>query len=235
MKMRVVACDDDKLQLAELGRQLQRVCVAKNVQLELATFTEGEDCYEYLLQYPADVVFMDIYLEHGTGVELVRRLQQKERKFKLVFLTTSNEFANESYELDASYYLLKPLQEGYLEIALGRAGVFDKEQFVVFDTGTELVKINPRDVIVVEVQDKYCYIHTVHKTYKVYSSINKVREKLPQDYFLFTYRSVLINMHYVENCTSKYFLMSDGFQAPIRVRDGAAVRNAYMQWALAQD
>lgn len=233
--MRIVACDDEQRQLVELEQLLKDVCAAKHVELELTTFTDGEDCYEYLLQYPVELVFMDIYLEQGTGVELVRRLRAQGRQFKLIFLTTSNEFANESYELEAAYYLLKPLKMKYLEIALERSGVLAKEETVVFDTGTELVKISPKDIIAVEVQDKYCYIHTVQKTYRVYSSINKVREKLPQDYFLFTYRSVLINMHYVEKSTSKYFLMSDGFQAPIRVRDGAAVRNAYMQWALAQD
>ena len=99
----------------------------------------------------------------------------------------------------------------------------------------ETVKLKPKDIIVVEVQDKYCYIHTVQRTYKVYSSINKVREKLTQDYFLLTYRSVLINMHYVEGVYSNYFLLGNGFKAPIRVRDSAAVRNAYMQWALLQD
>ena len=182
---------------------------------------------------------MDIYLKPGNGVEFVRRLRQHRLNFKLVFLTSSNDFAIESYELDAAYYLLKPLQPERLEQALQRCGVFDKEEYVTFDTAVERVKLKlklkPKDIIVVEVQDKYCYIHTAQRTYKVYSSINKVREKLTQDYFLLTYRSVLINMHYVEGVYSNYFLLGNGFKAPIRVRDSAAVRNAYMQWALLQD
>lgn len=178
---------------------------------------------------------MDIYLKHGDGVELVQRLRQHRLNFKLVFLTSSNDFAIESYELEAAYYLLKPLQPEKLEQALKRCGVFAKEEYVAFDAVAEPVKIKPKDIIVVEVQDKYCYIHTVQRTYKVYSSINKVREKLTQDYFLQTYRSVLINMHYVEGVYSNYFLLGNGFKAPIRVRNSAAVRNAYMQWALLQD
>lgn len=233
--MRIVACDDDVSELEELKRQLQEIGEKYQLLFDIRTFTEGEQCCEYLCLNSADIVFMDIYLKPGNGVEFVRRLRQHRLNFKLVFLTSSNDFAIESYELDAAYYLLKPLQPEKLEQALKRCGVFDKEEYVTFDTAAETVKIKPKDIIVVEVQDKYCYIHTAQRTYKVYSSINKVREKLTQDYFLLTYRSVLINMHYVEGVYSNYFLLGNGFKAPIRVRDSAAVRNAYMQWALLQD
>lgn len=229
--MKIVACDDEGMWLAELKEQLQEFEKKYKLQFELMIFNDGKECYEYLLHNAADIVFMDIFLGNSTGVDLVKRLRQQGFNFKLVFLTTSNEFANESYELDASYYLLKPLKIEQLEMALKRCGAFDKEEYAIFDTGAQIVKIRPKDIIVVEVRDKYCYIHTVNKTYKVYSSINKIREQLMQDYFLFTYRSVLINMHYVEKMSSKCFIMSNGFEAPIRVRDGAAVRNAYMDWA----
>lgn len=229
--MRIVACDDEELWLEDLEKKLTEVGSKYNLSLELTIFHDGEECYEYLLHNPADIVFMDIFLAQGTGVDIVRRLREQGFNFKLIFLTTSNEFANESYVLEASYYLLKPLKLEQLELALKRCGVFEKEEYVMFDTGSQVVKIRPKDIIVVEVQDKYCYIHTVTKTFKVYSSINKLREQLSQDYFLFTYRSVLINMHYVEKMGSKCFLMTNGFEAPIRVRDGAAVRSAYMDWA----
>ena len=229
--MRIVACDDEKLWLKELEQELRSCFKQHDLQLELRLFTDGDECYEYLLHNSADVVFMDIFLEQGTGVELIRRLREQGFGFKLVFLTTSNEFANESYALEASYYLLKPLKYEQLEQALKRCGAFEREDYICFDTGSQLVRIRPKDIVVVEVQDKYCYIHTVQKTYKVYSSINRIREQLTQDYFLLTYRSVLINMHYVEHMSSKSFLMSTGFEAPIRVRDAGAVRGAYMDWA----
>ena len=228
--MRIVACDDEELWLRQLEQQLGECFKQHDLQLELKQFTDGGECYEYLQHNSADVVFMDIFLEQGTSMELIERLREQGFGFKLVFLTTSNEFANESYALDASYYLLKPLKYEQLEKALDRCGVFAKEEYVVFDTGAQMIKIRPKDIIAVEVQDKYCYIHTSQKTYKVYSSINKIREQLTQDYFLLTYRSVLINMHYVEHMSSKSFVMSDGFEAPIRVRDAGAVRGAYMDW-----
>lgn len=211
---------------------LQKLCQKYDLPLELKLFTDGEQCYEYLLHNDAQLVIMDIFLAHGTGVELVRRLRKQGFGFKLVFLTTSNEFANESYELEASYYLLKPLQIEQLEKALRCCGLLDREEYIVLDTGDAPVRIRPKDIVVVEVQDKYCFIHTLAQTYKVYSSINKISEKLTQKYFLMTYRGVLINMQHVKHMDTKFFLMSNGFKAPIRVRDGAAVRGAYMDWLM---
>ena len=106
---------------------LQELCQKYDLPLELKLFTDGEQCYEYLLHNDAQLVIMDIFLAQGTGVELVRRLRKQGFGFKLVFLTTSNEFANESYELAASYYLLKPLQSEQLEKALrccGQRGIY---------------------------------------------------------------------------------------------------------------
>lgn len=211
---------------------LQELCQKYDLPLELKLFTDGEQCYEYLLHNDAQLVIMDIFLAQGTGVELVRRLRKQGFGFKLVFLTTSNEFANESYELAASYYLLKPLQSEQLEKALRCCGLLDREEYIVLDTGDAPVRIRPKDIVVVEVQDKYCFIHTLAQTYKVYSSINKISEKLTQKYFLMTYRGVLINMQHVKHMDTKFFLMSNGFKAPIRVRDGAAVRGAYMDWLM---
>lgn len=142
--MRIVACDDDVSELEELKRQLQEIGEKYQMPLDIRTFTEGEQCCEYLLLNSADIVFMDIYLKPGNGVELVRRLRQQRLNFQLVFLTSSNDFAIESYELDAAYYLLKPLQPERLEQALKRCGVFDKEEYVTFDTAVETVKIKPR-------------------------------------------------------------------------------------------
>ena len=213
--MRVVACDDEVLWLENLTPMLQELCQKYDLPLELKLFTDGEQCYEYLLHNDAQLVIMDIFLAQGTGVELVRRLRKQGFGFKLVFLTTSNEFANESYELEASYYLLKPLQSEQLEKALRCCGLLDREEYIVLDTGAEPARIRPKDIVVVEVQDKYCFIHT-----------------LTQKYFLMTYRGVLINMQHVKHMDNKFFLMSNGFKAPIRVRDGAAVRAAYMDWLM---
>ena len=75
--MRVVACDDEVLWLENLTPMLQELCQKYDLPLELKLFTDGEQCYEYLLHNDAQLVIMDIFLAQDTGVELVRRLLEQ--------------------------------------------------------------------------------------------------------------------------------------------------------------
>ena len=42
------------------------------------------------------------------GIEAAAEVRKEDRSVRLVFVTTSNDFAAESYSLRADYYLLKP-------------------------------------------------------------------------------------------------------------------------------
>lgn len=231
--MKIVICDDNSEELNKLYNSLQHIFKEHSLHVEIISFNNGNDCYNYLLNYNTDIVFLDIYLQDSLGVDIALKLRQQERNFKLIFLTTSNEFANESYQAEASYYLLKPAEEEKIEQALDRCQAFISEPTVTLDTGrnTQLT-INPQKIIAVEVKDKYCFVYTDTQTYKHYSSMSKIREQLSQDYFLLTHRSYLINMNHVEKIEDGFFVMTNGFKAPIRVRDGNIIRNHYMQWSL---
>lgn len=231
--MKIVICDDSSDELSTLYDALQSIFQQHNTPLDIVSFTSGRECYTYLENNSAEIVFFDIYLQDGLGVDLAIKLRQSGRQFKLVFLTTSNEFANESYEAQASYYLLKPATEEQIERALNRCGAFTEEDAITIKAERNgLLTVDPKKIIAVEVKDKYCFIYTTTKTYKLYSSMSKVREQLSQDYFLLVLRSVLINMNYVEEVKDDAFIMTNGFRAPLRLRDAKILRNQYMQWSL---
>ena len=47
-------------------------------------------------------------MEDLTGVETAKAIRKTDEQVKIVFITTSNEFASESYEVRAEDYLIKP-------------------------------------------------------------------------------------------------------------------------------
>ena len=52
-----------------------------------------------------ELLFLDIYMKELNGMETARRLRELECKVPIVFMTSSRDFAVESYEVHASGYL----------------------------------------------------------------------------------------------------------------------------------
>ena len=101
--MRIAIVDDD----AQMRTRL-RDCLNDLLgnSAGIAAFPSGED---FLAGWEAgrfDVILLDIFMESLTGMDVARKIRETDGQVKLVFCTTSNEFASESYEVNACYYLL---------------------------------------------------------------------------------------------------------------------------------
>ena len=228
--MRIVLCDDEQDILQSTSRLLQSIFQERCIELELVCFQDSASCYAYLLQNDADIVILDIYMDQQLGTNLALRLREQGKKFKLIFLTTSNEFASESFAAEASYYLLKPLNKEGLLRALERCFPQRQEETIVIDTGRTTLRLHPAKIIMVEVQDKYCFFYTVSGVIREYCTFSKVLEVLTQPYFLSVHRSVIINMNFVERLEEDIFYLKNGTTVSIKTRGAKAIKDKYMAW-----
>ena len=228
--MRIVLCDDDTAILESTQALLEQIFRERCINVELATFTSYEQCYQYLQNSDTDILILDIYLGQRLGTDLALRLRQQGKKFKLIFLTTSNEFASESFAAEASYYLLKPLTKEALLKGLDHCLPTNTEAPIAIVTGRTNLHLNPAKIIMVEVQDKYCFFYTTSGVIKEYCTFTKVLEALTQPYFLSVHRSAIINMHFVERLEDDVFYLKNGSTVTSKIRGGKAVKDKYMAW-----
>ena len=228
--MRIVLCDDDTAILESTQALLEQIFRERCINVELATFTSYEQCYQYLQNSDTDILILDIYLGQQLGTDLALRLRQQGKKFKLIFLTTSNEFASESFAAEASYYLLKPLTKEALLKGLDHCLPTNTETPIAIDTGRTTLHLNPAKIIMVEVQDKYCFFYTTSGVIKEYCTFTKVLDALTQPYFLSVHRSAIINMHFVERLEDDVFYLKNGSTVTSKIRGGKAVKDKYMAW-----
>jgi len=70
--------------------------------------------------YP-DIVFLDIEMPVHSGIELLDFLKPDEINFQIIFTTAYSEFAIRAFEMSAAGYLLKPIQEDKLKLALEKS------------------------------------------------------------------------------------------------------------------
>ena len=117
--MRIAICDDTIQDLHTLSALLDAYCISH----PFVTY----DCYssatELLCSMPEhdyQVLLLDILMPGLNGIELASEIRQQNKNIKIVFLSSSPEYAVDSYAVNAFYYLLKPLSADKLYPILNR-------------------------------------------------------------------------------------------------------------------
>ena len=229
--MKILIYDDDLEELTHLSELLESLLSKRHIQADVQGVSTQQDFHNYLAQEEPDVVFLDIYLDdEAMGTELAKELREAKKNFSLIFVSTSNSHAWESYAVGADYYLLKPVTEASLGAALDKLEVFHPTQLITIDTGRRYLSFNIDKIVDIEIRDKLCYIHTVSGIVQEYCPLYTFEELLQHDCFLKVNRSVIINMHYVEGLEEDTFVMPDGLRAVVRSREQKQMRALYLDW-----
>ena len=107
---RIAFCDDDAALLHQMQDFLEQYRALRGVQLELAPYTKP---MELLADIEAgvrfDVLFLDVLMPGINGINAAREIRQYDTAVQIIFVTSSSEFAVQSYVVGAYYYQLKPI------------------------------------------------------------------------------------------------------------------------------
>ena len=109
--VKIAICDDETEFLDLLSESLASRCRAHQLTLQLYRFTNGDELISAHRAYGMDLILLDMIMPLLSGMDTARELRQHDPHVPIIFLTSSPEFALESYEVRTFWYLLKPLDE----------------------------------------------------------------------------------------------------------------------------
>jgi DNA-binding LytR/AlgR family response regulator len=138
-----------------------------------------------------------------------------------IFTTAYSEYAIESYELGAVYYLLKPISfpsfmkavnkvteqfnmKRQLEVNATRQQAQPAEasapanDYLMVKADYKLYRINFDDLIYIEGQSEYVTFHLVDKKITAYYSLKKLEEELPSNRFARIHKSYIVALDRIE-------------------------------------
>ena len=117
MDIRAVVVDDEQLARDELGYLLGRL---GGVEI-IGHAGNGVEALGTIARLQPDVVFLDVQMPGLTGFEVARRLLETRASSEIIFVTAYDQHAIEAFEVNAVDYLLKPVEQTRLEVAVDRA------------------------------------------------------------------------------------------------------------------
>ena len=159
--MKIAVCDDDNLFVQQTGQAVQEWAQERELSASVFSFDNGDSLLNAYAAEKFDILLLDIMMPLFTGMELAHAIREIDAAAKIIFLTSSPEFAVESYEVKASGYLLKPLQKEKLHSVLDDcvAPPEGEPEHVIIRTSHGYHKIYLHDIECLEAQNKKVIFH----------------------------------------------------------------------------
>lgn len=231
--MKIALVDDELTQLMNLKKLLsvQLQALTSDSSHLIDTYRSGSSFLDHWTAGQYDVIVLDIFMGGITGVEVAKEIRRTDVDVKLVFCSHSNEFATESYEVNAQYYLLKPATQGSIVNMLQRLNLdlIQRKQFVTLPDGHDLIL---RDIICTEYYNHVVTIYLKNKdTYRIRTKHAIIEELLASCGFIHSpCKGVLVNFYEVATSSDDSFTMTDGTVLPISRRKNKEIQSAYIKF-----
>jgi Response regulator of the LytR/AlgR family len=236
--MRIAICDDDPSELQLIQKTVQMFIESNRTNAEfcLNMFTSGSDLLDFANHsLPFDFLILDIIMPGINGIELAAEIRTKNKECKILFLTSSPEFALHSYKVDAFYYLLKPFDQEELLALLNKAFLSmqeDRSKSLVIKEKTNLRRIHLHTIAYVESIKHTLNFHLRDgDAATCYAKMGEFEELLLSDKrFILCHRSFIVNMICINKVTNKYFILSDKTIIPISRSVYLQVKQSYFNF-----
>lgn len=233
--MKIAVVDDEQMIRDTLIEMLQKYAAVRHTPVESCAFENGEKLLGSLETETFDLIIMDVFLGQESGMELARALRARGVTSRLVFATMSTQYAVESYEVEAFYYLLKPVREEALFKILDKcsAALYDQKQYIQLKVGWDYKQVLLSEIQYVDIYNHYVQIHTesgVVSCHMTFREISETLLKYPR--FLCCYRNCVVNMDRVQHIDGRDFLLDSGVRIPIARANLTAVRKQYADYLL---
>ena len=245
LQIQVALCDDEivchdtiKGLLADYGQK------TSSVSLKLTCFSSGKDLLDHIDKNAAfDIYILDIIMPDTdmNGIQLGTALRERNDDGLIIYLTSSPDFAVESYNTDALHYLLKPISnhQFYLcmDKAISRLNHRSQEETISIKTpgSTRITAIH--NILYAERVDRHIRYYLNDNT--VIDSItfndtfqNAVSLLAARPGFLIVGSSFVVNLYYVTEVTKSDMLLTGNRLVPVPRRSYEMVKTAWADYWL---
>ena len=242
-KIKCLIIDDDPFILDLLQDKLSQYFPDVEV---LSTASGGREGLEKIKTHQPELIFLDVEMADMTGFELL--VQLSEINFQVIFITSYSHYAIKAIRFNALDYLLKPIDLGELKSAIKRYksnsnSTSRKENMslalrnstmnnvadhmLILKTQDGALKLVIKDIVHIEGDRNYSYIHLKNKTKKlVTKTLSNLEELLDSKGFYRCHRSHILNGEHIIESKGLSAVLSNSQKVPVSRRK----KKAFLAW-----
>lgn len=204
--MFIAICDDDILYMNKVKELIEQWGKENHEEISVFLFDQGDELINNYQKNKIDIIFLDIMMPLLNGMEVAYEIRKNDPIVKIIFLTSSSEFALESYDVKASGYLIKPTTYKRLCSLLDdcKQSIHHEPDFIIVKTEIGFQKIYYHQIECIEAQNKRVLFYLEHgKCIEVLDTfVHCSKELLLNDGFYKCHRSYLVYLPAVDHFNS---------------------------------
>ncbi len=217
--MSIAVCDDEILECLTITEKIGKVLKELNIPHVIRQFTSGTKLLKAAESF--DLVFLDILMPDLDGMETARLFREKSCENMLVFLSASRKYVFDAYDVEAFWYLLKPLDMGKLKTVLIRAVEKTKKtsgDFIMVSKERQKTKLFLDDISYFEIMGRKIVVHGPEGNFTYYGRMGVLEESLLEKGFFRCHKSYLVNLKYVDGYNRQEIFLDTGEKIGIAKR-----------------
>lgn len=234
LKIRIVICDDDPVFIENTRQMICRWSDNIHISTNIISFQDGDCLTDYCFREKADIILLDIMMPLLNGMDAAKEIRKCDSNVKIIFLTSTAEFAVESYDVNASGYLLKPIVPDKLFKVLDNCVISlrKKPDTVTVRTSFGYQNILTHTIECIEAQNKKVIFTLSDGTSNNALDTLSFYEKILtyEKGFFKCHRSYIVYIPAVDHFTTAEIQTKSGMRIPIARGCGKTFQKAYFAY-----
>ncbi len=235
--LKIAICDDEIKEISSISSFINNYISEHDIPITYKCYTSSVELTSKAAYEKYDLYLLDVIMPVLNGISLAKEIRSFDKAADIIFLTSSPEFAVESYTVKAANYLLKPITKDNLFCALD--DILEKKEadipkYIVVKSTNGVHKLLLSNIVCVEAFNrKVIYYLNNNSQLECSERFTSICDKLMENHeFMLAHRSFAVNMNFVRSIGSTDMQLQNGKIIPLAQRRVSEIKKQYLAFQM---
>ncbi|MDB1934006.1 LytTR family DNA-binding domain-containing protein [Clostridium tertium] len=219
--LNICLCDDDINVLKYYSNRICELSDKNNYVFQVETFMSGESLIFEVEENPNrfNIIIIDIIMKNIDGIETTKILRRCGYNGIIIFLTSSKEFALDSFKVEPLNYILKNDRDDRFNDIFLKAAMQVYENLnknIIISSKTKSKVINLDTIVYMESLNKKVILHKVTgESDEINCVFKDIYDKVKNNGFIRCHKSYVVNARYIQTFNKFQCILQKDIIVPI--------------------
>lgn len=231
----ILICDDDKHFCGYMEKCILDWASSNHCEVNIEQCYSGESLKKYMKEERPYLLFLDIELGDGTGIQIGEYIREglKDENLQIVFVSSHTQYAMQLFHIRPFDFLVKPFRAEQLAQILAKyreIKLFDNKKYFVYQQKNHIHRVDLNDIVYYQSERKTVKIFVEsrlssrsdllcgdcqNKYIRFYGSLEDTMQQLEGRRFWRIHKSYIVNIDYVKSFGRDQFLLKHDIGIPV--------------------